>query len=116
MTPQDIADRYIAAWNATDTEDRRDLIAATWTEDGRYLDPLTRGYGHTGIDAMIAGVQKKYPGFRFSLTGPVDAHSDVLRFGWALGPEGAPPVARGVDFGVQAADGRLVSITGFLET
>lgn len=115
MTPHAIADRYIAAWNATDAEDRRDLIAATFTEESRYLDPVMRGFGHAGIDAMIAGAQQKYPGLRFTRTGEVDAHNDVLRFGWALGPEGAEPVARGVDFGVTAADGRLVSVTGFLE-
>ena len=49
----DLVDRYIAIWNETDDERRRDLIARTWTEDSTYLDPMVRGEGRGGIDAMI---------------------------------------------------------------
>ena len=110
-----LTDRYIAAWNATDAEDRRDLIAGAWTEDGAYLDPVMAGTGHEGIDAMLAGVQARFPGFRLSRTSPVDAHNDRIRFSWALGPEGGPSVVEGIDIGVVAGDGRLASITGFLD-
>lgn len=50
-----VVDRYVAAWNATDADHRTQLIAETWAEDGTYLDPVMRGDGHSGIDAMIAG-------------------------------------------------------------
>ncbi len=109
-----VIDQYIAAWNETDAEVRRDLITRTWTEDGSYLDPLMSGEGHDGIDAMIGGVQTQFPGFRFRRTGGLDAHHDRVRFSWELGPAGGPPLAGGVDFGV-LADGRLQSITGFLD-
>jgi hypothetical protein len=40
-----------------------------------------------------------------------------VRFAWTLyGPEGNSPAAVGVDFGVVADDGRLRSVTGFLES
>lgn len=107
-------DRYIAIWNETDAERRRDLIARTWTEDGAYLDPIMAGDGHDGIDAMIAGVQSRYAGYRFRRTSEVDAHHDRVRFGWELGPEGGPAAAGGLDVGV-LVDGRLRSITGFLD-
>jgi hypothetical protein len=109
-----IVDRYIDAWNETDPAARRALIAQTWMPDGRYLDPLMTGEGHDGIDAMIAGVQDQFPGIRFRRTGEIDAHHDVVRFTWALGPEGGAPFAGGLDVGVLAGD-RLQRIIGFLD-
>lgn len=112
--PTDLVDRYFAAWNETDAARRRDLIARTWTEDAAYVDPLAQGNGRDGIDAMIAAVQTQFPGLRFRRTGDVDTHNDRVRFAWELGPAGGDPLAGGVDFGV-IADGRLQSITGFLD-
>lgn len=109
-----LIDNYIAAWNENDPDRRRALIEQTWTEDARYLDPLMSGDGRDGIDAMIAGVQRQFPGFRFRRTGEIDAHHDAVRFGWELGPEGGPALAGGVDVGVVAGD-RLRAITGFLD-
>lgn len=111
-----LVQRYIASWNETDPARRRSLIAATWTEDALYLDPLMRGEGHGGIDAMIAAVQQRFPGHRFRRTGQVDGHNDRVRFGWSLGPEDGPALAGGLDVGVIAGDGRLQSVTGFLDT
>ena len=110
-----IVDRYVAAWNATDTETRRDLIAGAFTEDGRYVDPVMKSEGHSGIDAMLAGVQQQFPGFTLRRTGPVDAHNGLLRFAWELGPDGAEAPVAGIDIGVVAADGRLSAVTGFLD-
>ena len=111
---EQVIDQYIAAWNETDPATRRELIARTWTEDGRYLDPLMSGEGHDGIDSMISAVQTQFLGYRFRRTGELDTHNNVVRFSWELGPEGGQPLAAGVDFGV-VADGRLQSITGFLD-
>jgi hypothetical protein len=111
---QQLVDRYIAAWNETDPDRRRELIARTWTAQGSYLDPLMAGEGHDGIDAMIAGVQSRLPGYRFRRTGELDAHHDRVRFAWELGPEGGVPLAGGLDVGV-IANGRLQAMTGFLD-
>lgn len=111
----DLIDRYIAAWNETDAGRRRDLIARTWTDDATYVDPLMRGEGAAGIDAMIAGVQAKFPGWRFARTGTVDAHGDRVRFTWEVGPEGAEAPVAGTDFAVLSPDGRLAAVTGFID-
>jgi hypothetical protein len=110
---EQLVDQYLAVWNETDPDARRALIARTWTEDGTYLDPLLEGEGHVGIDATIGGAQPRFPGLRFRRTSDVDAHHDMVRFSWALGPEEDPALA-GVDFGV-IADGRFQSITGFFD-
>jgi SnoaL-like domain len=115
-TTNSLVDTYIAAFNEADPQRRRDLVARSFTEDGTYLDPLMSGEGHDGIDAMIAGAQQQFPGHRFVLAGAPDAHNDRVRFTWHLRPDaGADVVAVGIDFGTVAADGRLTSITGFLE-
>ncbi|HEX4262644.1 MAG TPA: nuclear transport factor 2 family protein [Acetobacteraceae bacterium] len=110
-----IADRYIAAWNETDAEARRALLAAAWTEGARYVDPLMQGEGRAQIDTLIGAVQTRFPRHAFTRTGTPDGHGDYLRFSWALGEENAPPVARGTDFAALDADGRILSVTGFLD-
>jgi hypothetical protein len=111
----EVVDDYIDAWNEPDGERRRALAAAVWTEDGTYVDPLMRGEGHDGIAAMIGAARAQFPGHRFELSFGPDAHNDVVRFAWTLvGDNG--PAARGTDFATVAPDGRLRSVTGFLET
>jgi hypothetical protein len=111
----DIAARYLDAWNEADDTSRRNLIAATWTENARYVDPLMSGEQHEGLSAMIAAARAHFPGHRFSLAGTPDGHGDHLRFSWSLAPEGGAPVARGTDFATLDAEGRLMSVTGFLD-
>jgi hypothetical protein len=60
--------RYIAAWNERDPKRRRELVAATWTEDGSYIDAHRHGKGHGAIDAMLATTQAQFPGYRLNLS------------------------------------------------
>ena len=46
---------YIAAWNETDSDKRRDVIARTWTEAGSYLDCHRDSTGHDAIDGDDRG-------------------------------------------------------------
>jgi hypothetical protein len=109
-----VIDTYIAAWNEPDPGHRREIVAATFTDDATYLDPLMSGEGQDGIAAMIAGAQQQFPGHRFELSMGPDAHNDRVRFAWSLVGDGGP-VAAGVDFATVADDGRLRAVTGFLE-
>jgi SnoaL-like domain len=109
----ELVDRYIAIWNETDADCRRNLIAWTYTEHARYLDPLLQGDGRDGIDAMVKAVHEKFPGHRFKRTSEVDAHHDRARFSWELGPDGGPALVKGIDFATLSPDGKLNSVTGF---
>src|SRR5258708_20416037 len=62
-----IAHRYIDLWNERTPSRRREILSQHWTRDARYVDPLMSGDGHDGVDALIAGVQQRFPDFRFSL-------------------------------------------------
>lgn len=114
-SPEATADRYVATWNETDPGRRRAGIAAAWAEAGTYRDPLMASDGHAGVDAMLAGVQARFPGFVLKRTSRVDAHNGALRFTWSLGPASGPSVVEGVDFCTLAPDGRLASVVGFID-
>ena len=112
---QEIAERYIASWNETDPQRRRELIDGLWSEDASYTDPLADAHGRAEIDGLIGAVQGQFPGLVFTLAGPVDAHHQQARFSWALGPAGSEPVVVGFDVAVTTQDGRLATVLGFLD-
>jgi hypothetical protein len=113
---QAAAARYIEAWNTADPDERAKAVAAAWTEDGSYTDPLAEVTGHDGIAAVIAGAQERFPGFAFRLAGAVDGHHTTARFGWELvsAADGSAPVA-GFDVVTLAEDGRIRTVSGFLD-
>ena len=110
-----IADAYIDMWNETDTTARKARIEQLFAPDGRYTDPLADVTGHDQIDAMINAVQQQFPGMHFTLVGPVDAHHQQARFGWALGPSGAESLIDGFDVLERDDDGRVTLVLGFLD-
>ena len=114
-TPDATVEAYVATWNETDALRRKAGIARAWAEEGRYRDPLMASDGHAGIDAMLAAVQARFPGFVLRRTSEVDSHNRQLRFSWSLGPEAGPAVVKGVDFCALATDGRLESVVGFID-
>ena len=111
----DLADRYLAAWNATHPATRRALVDEVFAEDVTYTDPLADVAGRDALDATIAAVQAQFPGWVFRLAGPADAHHDQVRFTWHLGPEGADAPVVGSDVAVTGGDGRIRTVLGFLD-
>lgn len=109
-----IASNYIVLWNTRARQQRQELLAAHWTEDAAYVDPLMQGEGRDGVDALITGVQARFPEFRFRLIGEANGYGDRLRFSWGLGPDGDDCPIKGTDF-AELKDGRIRRITGFLD-
>src|SRR5262249_44050575 len=106
--------RYIAAWNERDAKRRRALVAATWAEDGSYVDAHRNGKGHDAIDAMIAATQEHFPGYRLNLVSGIEAHNDFVRFSWAAGGTAeAPLYLGGTGFATLAADGPSRTVSRF---
>ncbi len=120
---EQVVEAYVATWNETDAARRQAGIARAWAPAGSYRDPVMASDGHAGIDAMLAGVQAKFPGFVLKRTSKVDCHNNdargasggYARFAWSLGPASGPSVVEGVDFCALAADGRLASVVGFID-
>ncbi|MBL1104501.1 nuclear transport factor 2 family protein [Streptomyces sp. 5-8] len=108
--------RYFEAWNATDTDALAKAVAAAWTEDGTYTDPLADVRGHEQIAAVVQAAHEQFPGFEFKLTGDVDGNHHIARFSWELvsTADGSAPVA-GSDVITLTEDGRITSVLGFLD-
>ncbi|MFE2101661.1 nuclear transport factor 2 family protein [Streptomyces sp. NPDC059468] len=108
--------RYFEAWNATDADTLAKAVAATWSEDGTYTDPLADVRGHEQITAVIQAAHEQFPGFEFRLTGAVDGNHHIARFSWELvsTADGSAPVA-GSDVVTLAEDGRITAVLGFLD-
>jgi hypothetical protein len=111
----ELAQRYIAAWNETDPAARRAAVNELYSEAARYIDPMVVAEGREAIAATIAAVQDQFPGFVFRLAGPVDAHHDQARFSWELGPAGQQAPIVGFDVAVTDGAGRLQTVLGFLD-
>ena len=108
-----VVNAYLEMWNETDPAGRSATIERAWTPRGRYLDPMLEADGYAALDAMVTGVQEKFPRHKFRPTSKVDQHHDQVRFAWELfAPDGSVTLT-GIDVGVLGADGRLESITGF---
>ena len=114
-TPHAIAERYLATWNEADDTRRAALVAALWSPQGRYADPLMSGDGHAGIARMIATARTQFPGLVFTARGQADGHGPFARFSWSLGPAGGAPVAGGTDVARLDEAGRVVEVIGFLD-
>jgi hypothetical protein len=109
-----IASRYIDLWNERTPSRRREILSHHWANDAKYIDPLMSGDGHAAVDALISGVQQRFPDFRFHLIGQPNGFGDHVRFSWGLGPDGADSPIKGTDYAV-VRDGHITSITGFLD-
>ncbi|WP_225839634.1 nuclear transport factor 2 family protein [Streptomyces sp. NK08204] len=108
--------RYFEAWNATEAEALAKAVAAAWTGDGTYTDPLADVSGHEQIAEVIRAAHEQFPGFEFRLAGDVDGNHHIARFSWELvsTADGSAPVA-GSDVVALAEDGRITSVLGFLD-
>ena len=114
---KEVVERYLAAWNERDPAKRRAIIAKAWTEDANYTDPDRSGDGHEGISAMIAAVHERFnDAYQFRLKNGFEAYGNRVRFQWeAGGTNDAPLHFVGTDFGIISSDGRLKSVTGFVD-
>ncbi|MBS0549862.1 MAG: nuclear transport factor 2 family protein [Proteobacteria bacterium] len=106
---------YLESWNETDPARRQAAIARAWAAAGTYRDPLMVSDGHAGIDAMLAAVQARFPGFVLKRISAVEAHNGSARFAWSLGPAAGPSVVEGVDFCAFDQGGRLERVVGFID-
>lgn len=112
-TTQETINSYFDCWNAATAEDRAAAVAKTWTEGATNTDPMASVTGHTALAEMFAGTQTVYPGHTFRQVGGLDAHHDLLRWGWEMVDAEGTKVLDGIDIAVVAEDGRLANVSGF---
>jgi len=115
IDPNNIAELYLASWNAAPPQ--RAAAMDCWAATATYRDPLMAGDGREGIAAMIDAAVANFPGHHFALAGTADGHGPFVRFSWVIRPDADAgiAVARGTDVVRLDGDGRIVEVIGFLD-
>ena len=96
-------------FNERDGERRRAAISRTYAPGVRFFDPDEIVEGHDALDAKAQKILDDAPGFVFTPAGPVRINHDLGYLGWNFGPEGQPPVVRGMDIAL-VADGAITNV------
>jgi hypothetical protein len=108
-----LVDTHLAAYAEPDAARRLELLRGVWSLEGRLVDPPFESRGHEGISGQAAALLSQFPGHRFERTTEVDAHHQMLRYGWRLVSPAGAPVVEGVDIADLDVDGRLSRVVGF---
>jgi hypothetical protein len=109
---QSVLDGYFECWNATGDTARSDAIRRTWASDAQSSDPVAEVTGHDQLADMFAGFHATYPGSSFRQNGGVDAHHNLVRWGWEMIDADGVVALDGIDVAV-IHDGRIVHLAGF---
>lgn len=115
MTELEIADRYTAFWNASTDEDQQRLAALTFVDGVEYHAPIGV---LTGAQAMI-GFRQEFtshvPTARLVARRVPERHHDRMRFQWKIVVGDEESFATGTDVLELDRDGRISSVTSFLD-
>jgi hypothetical protein len=94
----------LAVFNERDPDRRRATIERTYSPDVVFCDPDEVVTGRDALDAKAQRLLDQSPGFVFSPGGPILVNHDLGYLTWHLGPEGQPPVVRGLDIALVEGD------------
>lgn len=111
-TLEKLVEDYCAAWNAPDPASSHRLLDRVWAANGSYTDPTVHLVGQGELVAHIFRVHVRRPGSRIVATTNIDAHHDVLRFGWKRINQDRSVVVEGIDVAV-IEDGKIARMVGF---
>jgi SnoaL-like domain len=107
-------DTYIAIWNETGDDRRRELAQKVWARDGRYVDPFADAKGADELASFIGAVQAQFPEHTLRRTSGIDVHHDQVRFAWELAAADGTVAAAGIDVCELDEHGKLSRISGFV--
>jgi hypothetical protein len=99
--PQQLADRYVAAWNETDAEARRKAIAGLWRPDGTHYVRDREARGYVALEQRIIGSYQKNVrdgGCRFRAVKNAQALRNVVTFNWEMVTPDGGVAAVGLEF------------------
>lgn len=109
-------ERYFRFWNAATPEEQRRLAAETFTSDLEYHAPVGVLVGAQALIDFHDEFVAHMGGASLKRHGEVQAHHDRARLSWEIEVDGREePFAAGTDVLEFAADGRISSISSFLD-
>ena len=84
---QELADKYVAVWNETDVDRRRQQIAALWVPDGQHYVDVRKVVGYEALEQRIIGSYNKNVrdgGHFFRAVKDARAMHDIMIFHWEM--------------------------------
>jgi SnoaL-like domain len=117
-TMQDLAERYVAVWNESDTQLRKQRISALWTEDGAHYSPTLEAHGHDGLELRITSSWDKWVNaaqHSFRACADADGHHGSVKFHWEMITPTGEVSTLGFEFLRLAPDGRIEAAYMFVE-
>ena len=111
---EELINRYFDSLNETNEKRRRELTKQVWAEKGKFGTPYGEVAGHDAIEALIAGVQKRFRNAIVRRTTKIDGFGNYLRWGFTLSAADGTPILSGVDFAI-VEHGKLQLVMGFFD-
>ena len=108
-------ERYLAFWNTTDAAGKQRLAAQTFTPDVGYHAPIGVLTGPAALIEFHREFVGRVPGAVLVSRQVPDRHHDRVRVKWEIVLPGEESFATGTDVLVLDEDGRIASITSFLD-
>jgi hypothetical protein len=108
----DVVTRYMAVWNESDAEARREKIRAVWSAEGGTCNRTTDARGYGEIEARVIGSWSKWIREGKYVFRPMNvaAHHDVVKFDWKMtAVESGAVEGVGVSFLILGPGGKLVA-------
>ncbi|WP_018348362.1 hypothetical protein [Longispora albida] len=109
MNYNQIAARYIEAWNTADPAERRKIIDEIWAEDGSYRNRLFVADGRDMLDAVAGTAQSEYAekGLSYRTCGDAYGHHNGFKFTWVLADAQGVVDTYGEEFVILDEAGRI---------
>ena len=104
---------YFAAWNETNADKRRQLLAQCLNGDGELIDPTGRWQGIAGLSDRIGAYHSSAPGATVVPASGVDEHNGIERYAWKIVDDSGKELMEGLDVVERDAAGRLQRIVMF---
>ncbi|MDP5103895.1 MAG: nuclear transport factor 2 family protein, partial [Erythrobacter sp.] len=77
-------DNMLAAWNASDEAEVRQLTETAMEHNVHFVDPNHNIMGREAFITMVRAVQGKIPGAVYSRVSRVDVQNNHCRYHWAI--------------------------------
>jgi hypothetical protein len=117
-TAQLLEDSLLVIWNDRKADRRLDAMKQIYASDIHFYESNegTPVVGYQAINELISSLQAAWPPeFQFKLNKPSQVNHTTQLISWNLGPQGAPPVATGMDVAL-IEDGLIKSLYLFLDS
>lgn len=109
-------ENYLAAWNATQADERYPLLTSCVTPDVIYLDPHVAEpiYGMAELQDLIERFRQRFD-HSLEPISAIDSHHQVFRLQWRLRRETGALLSQGLMIGDLTPDGLIQRVVHFID-